>query len=712
MEYRSQVAHIVAQGLAEMGQSIESPVEMPAPDEVAQILETPRDRSLGDYAFGCFRMAKAFRQAPVGIAQTLAESIRRQLQPGSAIAEVQAVGPYLNFKLNRARMAAEVLPAILNGSFLDRRPLAGERVMIEYSQPNTHKAFHVGHTRNVALGDALVRLFRWSGCDVVAANYIGDVGAHIAKCLWYFQTRFDGPVPEENRGEFLGDLYQKATELLDFTLLTRTPVIGVVSARVTDIATHPHAARLRLVTVDWGEESACVVCGGTGYQVGDLVAYAKPGSRIDGRLVTETPIEGVLSCGMICSERETGISSDQDQILVLDPNAPVGVEIGEIHRIPGALDERIPVHEEMQRRTREVAQTLQKMESKDPQIHRLWMQTRAWSMQDFTEIYRFLDCRFDHFFFESEVGDEGKAMVQEGLEKGVLVESEGVIGADLESFGLPFLMLLKSDGTGLYATKDLALAKRKFEDFGVDRSVYVVDASQTLHFQQVFKTLELLGFERARQCFHLPYGLVVLPEGKMSSRSGTIILFSQLRHRLCHKITSEYLEKYRGDWPDSEIEEAARKIAVATIKYGMLNQDNQRNIIFELDEWTSRSGNTGPYLLYAYTRTRSILAKMGGYDLDQADFSLLNHPAEEDLVEHLARFPEIAQKACQEYKPQLICVALFRLCKDFSRMFDLCPVIQAPTAPLRAARAALVDAVGRLLESGLNLLGIEVLRRM
>ncbi len=336
MEYRKQVARFVADCLAKMEIGGSSPAaELPGISDILRILEVPRDRSLGDYAFGCFQLAKIFRQAPVKIAQDLAALMEQNRQDHRVIAQARAVGPYVNFRLDRVRMAAQVIPAILDGTFLARRPAVGERVMIEYSQPNTHKAFHVGHTRNAALGDALVRIFRWNGFDVVSANYIGDVGTHIAKCLWYFQEYFDGQIPRENRGEFLGQMYQNATELLDFSLLTQTPVTHVVSARVTAVEPHPRSENLQLVELDLGDESVRVVCGGKGFGVGDLVAYAGAGARIQGRLVGEVDKAGIKSTGMICSQREVGISDDHEKIFVLHPDSPLGVEIAEIHRKPG-----------------------------------------------------------------------------------------------------------------------------------------------------------------------------------------------------------------------------------------------------------------------------------------------------------------------------------------------------------------------------------------
>ncbi|MEM7263862.1 MAG: arginine--tRNA ligase, partial [Planctomycetota bacterium] len=294
--------------------------------------------------------------------------------------------------------------------------------------------------------------------------------------------------------------------------------------------------------------------------------------------------------------------------------------------------------------------------------------------------------------------------------------SEGAVGARLEEHGLPFFLLLRSNGTGLYSTKDIALAQRKFEEFKIDRSVYVVDVRQSLHFQQVFKTLELMGYEKAKDCFHLAYGFVLLPEGEMSSRTGNVILFSELRRRLVEKIRQDFLDD--KDWPEEEKADAARAIALASIKYGMLNQDNVKNIVFDLDAWTNATGNTGPYLLYAYTRTRSIRQKLADQGLLEGredhppDWSLLSHEREKEVLRQLDEFPELAARAAREYQPKLVCIYLYDLCKNFSRMYQHCPVNQADTPELRFARLELFEATGVVIRDGLELLGIRTIERM
>ncbi len=685
----------------------------PSVEEIAAGIQVPKELKNGDLAWPCFPLAKALKRPPPAIAQEIAVAAKSALD--DKFSKVEAAGGYLNAYVDKAAGFGALVPRILNGDFLAPRAPRGERVMIEYSQPNTHKVFHVGHTRNVSLGDALVRIHRFMGGDVVAANYIGDVGTHIAKCLWYFTTQYDRSkgVPEKNRGAFLGSMYAEADRLLDLSTMTRAPHPGVVTVRVLDLAVHPQEPKwkvARIETKDAGEKT--VVCGGHTYAAGDVVAYAKPGTRLQKRRIEVAERGGILSEGMICGEGEVSLGDDVQKIVVLPPGTPLGVEIAELFRIEGAVPRDRSVLATWNERNDGVRGVLQALERGEPEITKLWQETRKWSLDEFEQIYQWLDSPFDHFFYESEVGDEGKEIVLEEYSKGRLVKSEGAIGADLAEFGLPFFMLLKSDGTGLYSTKDIALAKLKFDRFKIDRSVYVVDVSQSLHFQQVFATLKKLGYEQAKKCHHLAYGMVVLPDGKMSSRKGNVIPFAELKDQLAKYIRSKYLDKQIGELGEAEIVETARRIVIATIKYGMLNQDNNKNIVFDLEEWTAPTGNTGPYLLYAYARTRSILRELGGYSIAAADWSLLVDESELELLKTLQKFDKVVAEAAEQYLPQLLCIYLYGLARDFSRMYMSCPVLKAEPLGLRAARAALVDAAGRVLSAGLQLLGIKTVERM
>ena len=706
MKARSSVVEVILASLEELELA-----GLPSAQELLERLESPKDASHGDIAFPCFLLSKPLKKSPPQIAQQLLASLESKVQNSEYLESVVAVGPYLNFFYTLSALS-EVVPDILADRAISGLPSQGEHVMIEYSQPNTHKAFHVGHMRNVALGDALVRMYEYGGYRVTAANYIGDEGAHIAKCLWVYQNEKNLNVPDEYRGEFLGGLYRKADELLDFYRLTQYPFPGLIVAEVLDVSAHTSNEKWAVVKVNTGSSEETVICGGKGFVAGDKVAYVPLGQKFAGREIIEKDMMGVTSRGMMCSEKELKISENKEQIMKFGPEAKAGTELTELGRLKGVLPAEFKVADEMASRTKAVSDVLRQLEDKTSSIQELWKETREWSLKDFKAIYDWLDCRFDHYFYESEVGDEGKQVVLKALKEGKLIESEGTVGADLSKDKLGYLMLLKSDGTGLYATKDIALAEKKFKEFDVDRSIYVVDNSQSLHFSQVFKTLEKLGYEQASKCYHLAYGLVTVPEGKMSSRKGTVIYFSKLQETLMTHLLTEQLVKHKDEWSEEEMQNAARKIAIATIKYGMLNQDNLKTIVFDLKEWTSLTGNTGPYLLYAYARTCSIQRKVGEVDFSQFNGDRLTHSDERVLLNELSSFDDVLKRSVEQNRPQNLCIYLYNLARCFSRMFENCSVAHAEDEELKISRLALVKATGKALDRGLSLLGISTLEKM
>ncbi|MEZ4753572.1 MAG: arginine--tRNA ligase [Bdellovibrionota bacterium] len=679
--------------------------------QVFDLFETPKDSSHGDIAFPCFTLAKQLKKAPQVIAQELASASESFINESKDFERVLALGPYVNFFLNKGSLAQDLIPKILSGEFTSRRPKQSEKVMVEYSQPNTHKEFHVGHLRCASLGDSIARIFDWTGHETIPVNYLGDEGTHVAKCLWYLTEKYDGPEPEDNRGEFLGKMYTEANKLLSLSELSKAPYEGVSAAKVKKISIHPDNKAWLIVELDTSDGTRTVVTAVKGFEENDIVAYAHVGTKVADKAVTLVERKGIKSEGMVCSPFEVGLSDENDKVLVLPKEIEVGTKIPDIYP-KAVIPEGATALEIYNQRKAEVSKVLQKLESGDPEIKALWEKTKEWSMQEFYSIYAWLDSKFDHYFFESELAEPGKALVEEYAKKGVFIESEGAIGADLSKWNLGFAILLKSDGTANYATRDLALAKRKFEDYGIDWSVYVVDAGQTHHFQQVFKSLELMGFEQALKCHHQAYEIVTRPDGKMGSRKGNVIVFSALRKLLLEKINSEFLDKYKSEWEQAEIDDAAHKIALATMRYGMLNQDNNTIIVFDLDDWTSKSGNTGPYLLYAYARIRSILRDLGEINQDILDWNLLKDDTEHEVIKQLQTYHAVVERAKERYSPSLICTYLYELSKNFSKMYQRCSVLNAETSELTHTRAALISATGIVLKHGLNLLGIKTVERM
>ena len=472
---------------------------------------------------------------------------------------MEAKGAYVNFYADWKKLGKDVMSAASRKSF-GGGAKKKERVMIEFIGNNTHKAFHIGHLRNACLGDSLARIMNFSGYDVIRANYLGDIGAHVAKCLWLYMKQYNGKEPSSGRGRWLGEIYAEASQLLEKS-----------------------------------------------------------------------------------SEYE-----------------------------------------------KEYLEVLRKLYSWDKGIIPVWRKTREWSLEEFTNINRGLGIDIDVTFYESDVEKRGKEFVLEALKRGIAKRSDGAIIFDLKEFGLDILIILRSDGTPLYSTKDLELARLKFDKYKIDRSVYVVGAEQKLYLKQIFKALELLGFEQAKQCSHLAYELVTLKDGKMSSRAGNVILFED--------IMDDAVEKAKKISADS-----AKEVAMAALKYSMLSHDSSKVIVFDAEEALSFEGDTGPYLQYTYARARSILKKSKKKPVFKAADEAL------PVIKKMSGFPSVIQHACNDMKPHYLANYLHELAAVFNEFYHANKVIGGGN---EASLLAVIKSFSHVMKSGMSLLGIPVLERM
>ncbi len=358
----------------------------------------------------------------------------------------------------------------------------------------------------------------------------------------------------------------------------------------------------------------------------------------------------------------------------------------------------------------------------DPHVRQLWQMTREWSLEELRDILRMLDIHIDVWFFESEVDEPAKAIVEELIARGiadderpqggaVVVKIDEKLGLKKETYRTN--VILRSDGTTLYLTKDLALAKIKFEKYGVDRSVYVVDVRQSLHLQQAFAILRLMGYAQAEKCYHLGYGFVSLPEGAMSARRGRVVLFKEVADEAERRALAAMGER-TSDLSLEERRRVARQIGLGALKYAMLAVDNNRDTVFDMDAALNFEGHTGPYIQNAHVRANSILRKAGlpclpsgDYELPSATFDYELSVHEIQLVELLARFPAAVEQAVREYRPLVIANYAFDLANAFHSFYHATPVLQAEAENVRRARLRLVAAAKQVLANALYLLSIE-----
>jgi arginyl-tRNA synthetase len=590
-------------------------------------LAAPPNAELGDLAFGCFKLAKQRGTSPVEIAKEIAASFARVSGPGDeTVASAEAAGSYVNIRLQTGAFVSRVVKDVetrADYGAVDQGK--GKQVMLEYAQPNTHKEIHVGHFRNLILGSSLVSLLRLANWQVIPASYHGDVGAHVAKCLWLFVRKGASSVKQKAPK-------RKKTDP-PFVPLSDEAWAAYVLEHLTEDAV---SAMLKAVPKDQR----------TGKFLGSLYA---------------------------------------ESTKVLEENPEWKTEVSAVQRALEAGEKAWSV---------------------------LWQETRRWSLTEMDRLFQDLGMKIERQYLESEVVDAGQKIVDELLAKGVARESQGAIIVDLEEQKLGVFLIRKSDGTSLYATKDLALAGLKFKEFPhLDRSLILVDNRQSLYFKQLFATLRLMGMTVPTE--FVGYEFVTLKTGAMSSREGNIVTLQDFRDEV-FAYALEETKKRHADWTDGRIQHTAWCLLMGGIKFGMLRQDSDKVYVFDVAQALAFDGATGPYVQYAATRLASILRKANWKpraDADGAELLQLTEPSEKRLAMIVAAFPAAVARAAEELKPAVIaqwCLDAATRINEFYHdvnVLDSAPEVQQ-------GRLRLVASARAVLVRGLELLGIPVPEEM
>jgi len=505
---------------------------------------------------------------------------------------IDAVNGYLNLYFSTSDYSRRVIARVLEeGDRYGYGQRLNQSLMVEFSHPNTHKAFHVGHLRSAFLGDVLARILEAAGYDVIRANYPGDIGLHVIKWLWNYLKYHNGEKPDKDITRWMGSVYSEAIKRLE-----------------------------------------------------------------------------------------------------QDP----------------ALEE-------------EIREMYVRWDQRDPEVVECWKETRQWSLDGFNEMYNLLDIHFDRYYFNSMFEAPGKEVVNDLLAKGiaederesggaVIVKIDQKLGLQEEKYRV--MVVLRSDGTALYATEDLALARQKFLDYpDLVRSYYVVDVRQSLHFQQVFKTLELAGYDWAPRCQHIPYELVNLPGNVvMASREGTVVLLEDLIREATTRALAVVKEKNRELSEENQLE-IAKAVGIGAIKFPMLSRDSNKVVTFDWESALDFNGQAAPYIQYAYVRANSILRKVDFIIPDDLapDYELSK--PEVTLIDLIARMSDDIQKAARDLKPLMITNQAYELARAFNDFYTQCPVLGVEE-PQRSTRIRLVAAARQAIANSLALLGITAPQAM
>ena len=541
-------------------------------------LEIPPNSNMGDYAFPCFPLAKELKKSPPDIAKDLQSKIDKS----DFIEETKVIGPYLNFFVNKEKLAELVLKQIYKEKQDYGKGKSGKKIAVEFSSPNTNKPLHLGHVRNICLGESISRILDFAGNKVTRHCIVNDRGIHICKSMLAYQKFGKGKEPDIKSDFFVGKFY---------------------------------------------------------------VMFAKK------------------------------------------------------------ADEKPELEQEAQ-------ELLKKWEAGDKETIALWKKMNKWVYDGFDETYKKLGIKFDKYYYESELYKEGKDIVMDGLKRGVfeqLEDDEGAISANLDKFKLPKKILVRGDGTTLYMTQDLYLAKKKFSDLKCDSSLYVVGSEQNLHFQQLFAVLDLLGEKFAKDCSHLSYGMVNLPEGKMKSREGKVVDADDLVREM-EELARYEIKLRHKDLKDKELNDRSYKVGLGALKFFILKMDPIKDMMYNPEESIAFEGETGPYVQYTIARINSIFRKHGKNIDPKVKFGAF----QEDglaLIKILQNFPDVIQEAASHKRPSNVARYLIELSQAYNEFYHSSPILQE-IEPIMQARLLLSYCVKEVLIKGLDLLGINYVEEM
>ena len=367
---------------------------------------------------------------------------------------------------------------------------------------------------------------------------------------------------------------------------------------------------------------------------------------------------------------------------------------------------------------KEAHEMLVRWEQNDPEVRGLWKTMNDWVYAGFDETYKALGVGFDKIYYESDTYLEGREKVEEGLEKGFFYRREdGSVWADLTDEGLDEKLLLRSDGTSVYMTQDIGTAKLRFQDFPIDKMIYVVGNEQNYHFQVLSILLDKLGFKWGKDLVHFSYGMVELPNGKMKSREGTVVDADDLVATMiedAYKMSEDKIKKLEGI-TEEETHEIARIVGMGALKYFILKVDARKNMLFDPEESIDFNGNTGPFIQYTYARIRSILRKATEQGIAIPETLPTNTELSEkeiSLIQHLNGFTATLRQAGADYNPASIANYCYELVKEYNQFYHDFSVLREENTDKQAVRLALSSAVAKVVKNGMSLLGIEVPERM
>ena len=577
------------------------------------LVTSTRKEHKGDYTLVTFAIAKSLRQSPPQIAAIVGEHMVRHR---AWISSTEVVQGFLNISISPAFWSSLLSEMKAQADFWKPKHQP-EKILVEFSSPNTNKPLHLGHIRNILLGWSMSKIFSTCGHDVKRVQIVNDRGIAICKSMLAWQRFGEGMTPERagiKSDHFVGDWYVRFEK--EFSAEYKA----------------------------WQEEKE-----------------AK-------ELFSKRTKQDVGSVEFFKEYKNTYFNS-------------------------------------FSRLGMEARNLLLKWEAHDPETLALWKRMNGWVYAGFEETYKKLGVDFTKLYFESETYLLGKDLIDEGLQRGVFYKKEdGSVWVDLTTEGLDHKLLLRSDGTSVYMTQDLGTAQKRYDEFGAERMVYVVADEQNYHFQALFAIMAKLGAPYAKGLYHLSYGMVDLPEGKMKSREGTVIDADDLIADVIEEASQAANDR---DMTDEDI---IRRIGMAALKFFIIKVDPRKRMTFDPKASVDLHGQTGPYIQNAYVRIQSILRKAPVEEGNYEGYVL--NDDEKLLLNMLGQCTQVIDAAAREYNPAHVANYAYALAKEYHRYYHDIKVLQAESGEAKSFRLALIRLIGLVLEGTMDLLGIEMPERM
>lgn len=634
------------------------------PDELLDMIRPGQDARFGDYqANVAMPLGKRLGKSPRDVAQQIV--IGTDLAPMCDPAKIAGPG-FINLRLCDKWLVEQLDDLITDQRLGVERVTAARSFVVDYSSPNVAKPMHVGHIRSTVIGDALCRILRFLGHEVIGDNHLGDWGTQFGMIIYGYRHFVDQKAYRHRPVDELSRVYRRVVQLIDF-----------------------HAAKQAMPAARRGVQDQ--------------------GSRI---VQNRSQLEQVGDDATARKKIEQALKRLQSQHKELQAElATLEGKVGDV--------EADAVQQELASRHSDIADAVLRetvrLHEGDEENLQLWREFLPHCREEIQRVYDRLHIRFDAEYGESFYHDQLAGVVDSFLEAGLARESDGAICAFLDGFNAP-LIIRKQDGAFLYATTDLATIAYRVDRWHPDAVLYIVDHRQKEHFDKLFAAARLWGHTEV-EFQHISFGTVLGEDGKpFKTRTGDAVGLEGLLDEAESKAYDVVCEnRLADDLPDDQRRRIARVIGIAALKYADLSHNRTSDYVFSYDKMLQLRGDTATYAQYAYARVQSIFAR-GGIDPDQLASSSveiqLAAPEERALALQLLRLPEAIDSAAADYRPNHLTSYLFDLANAYSRFFEGCPVLKAETTELRDSRLKLCYVTGRVIKQGLALLGIDVVERM